>query len=206
MRNLVLMLLCWVTPIVAVAGEVGVLLEVRGPVTLERAGAQVDAVRRLPLEEGDVVRTGDGARVRLRLDDGTLISLGANTTWSLFTYRPDRPEKPSVVMDLVTGALRVVTGHVAKMSGANVKVVTPAGSIAVRGTDFWAGNIFDADAFDVLLVSGTALDVRGVTGRVILDEAGEGTTLRPAGAPGLTARIWPRTKVDKALETVEVAD
>lgn len=82
---------------------------------------------------------------------------------------------------------------------------TPVGTIGIRGTDFWGGYL-EADNIDVLLISGEhAIEVKNANGSVMLQKAGEGTTLKKDQiAPQV--KIWPQAKVDKAIATIAWPD
>ena len=96
----------------------------------------------------------------------------------------------------------MVTGAITKTSNPNFTVNTPIGSIGVRGTDFWSGNLNNDESIDVVLLeSEHTVEVSNQYGKVVLTQTGEGTTLLP-NKPPLSPRKWPQQKLNRALKTV----
>jgi len=129
----------------AAAGKV---LFVSGPASLVRNGARAlnkgDA-----LEVGDVIVTGDKARVQILMADGAKIALRAGTRWRIdeFAMPPTvgTPAQASVVnangksvASLLKGGFRTQTGTIGKTDRAAYEVRTPIGTLGIRGTDYTA--------------------------------------------------------------------
>ena len=102
---------------------------------------QPDARR--PVSPGDGVQTservstGQAGATSIILKDGTVVTLGPNTTVDLsqFDYNSTTQEG-NFLLDLLEGSIRVVTGLLAKANPESVKVKTPTSVVGVRGTDF----------------------------------------------------------------------
>ncbi len=90
----------------------------------------------------DRLRTGPGARMQVTFIDGTQLTLGENATVVIDNY-VFNPSKGAGKMALSStqGAFRFATGRLNQMKDRDVKVNTPQGALAVRGTDFWSGPI-----------------------------------------------------------------
>lgn len=184
-------------------GQAGVMLATVGNVTVQRGGKTLPAPRRTVLEVDDAVHTGTNARAQLRFDDGTVTTLGADTTYRILRYRykPAATQANDMQFELVQGAFRTVTGNGLNAVGSTFDVKTPAGNLGIRGTDFWGGYL-DGDSVDVLLIKGDhALAVRNGNSTVTLAKDGEGTTLK-ADQSALTVKNWPTAKVGRAVTTV----
>jgi len=108
--------------------EGDVLIEAKG--VPNRAAKLDDAVY-----EGDTVTTFTGAELHLRMADGGYLSLRENTKITLTTYRVNGDDSDSSLIDLAKGALRSVTGWIAKQRAAASSIRTPMVTIGVRGTD-----------------------------------------------------------------------
>jgi hypothetical protein len=93
--------------------------------------------RRSPVFDIDIVNTGAESLAQLRMDDGALIALKAQTQLKIEEYRFNRGEESAVVMELISGGLRTITGQI-KGNNANYKLKTPVGSIGIRGTHYEA--------------------------------------------------------------------
>ena len=124
--------------------------------------------QRLP--EGSEILTGPDSRLVLAFDDGGKMVLDQDTHFRLvsFRYQASAPAKDHAVFDLLRGALRVVTGALARRTPQVYAVRTPQVTIGVRGTDFM-----------VAVVNPTYVSV--LTGQVALTN-GAGTAVFGAGS------------------------
>ncbi|MES2787733.1 MAG: FecR domain-containing protein [Pseudomonadota bacterium] len=91
----------------------------------------------LSLREGDRLTTSDGASAIIRLDDGTRMTVRPNSEIVLqqYRYRENAPDN-SMLMQLVRGGFRAVTGLIAKSSPNAARIQTSTATIGIRGTDF----------------------------------------------------------------------
>lgn len=107
----------------------------RGSVTADRNNAQ-EALKRLsPVFQQDVLRSGSGARAQFRMIDDALINLQENSVLNLTEYKLDTAGGDgSVLMDLISGGLRTVTGVVGKKDKKDYQLRTPIATIGIRGT------------------------------------------------------------------------
>lgn len=151
----------------------------------------------------DIIHTQTQARAKFRFDDGTLLTMGENSVFAIKEFVSTK-QKKHAVFEFTQGAFRILTGSITDTSSPSFTVNTPMGSIGIRGTDFWGGNLSDDGSIDVLLIdSEHTIEVSNSHGKVVLRQAGEGTTLKPNMAP-LTPKIWPQAKVQKALNTINL--
>lgn len=96
-----------------------------------------------PLSSGDEVAaservlTGKGASVSLVLRDGSTLMLGPDSTLDLkeFSFNPTTNEG-NLVLSVVKGTLRMITGLIGKTRPESVRITTPTSTIGVLGTDF----------------------------------------------------------------------
>ena len=147
----------------------------------------------------DRVQTGADARVEIRLEDATVLTLGENNRLVIdrFVYQPGGARNRLQLFS--AGAFRLVSGDINFRNGGRVTVRTRVASLGVRGTDFWGGPI-DGQA-GVFLLEG-AVRVMTTAGSVLLDTPGQGTSIAGAARPPGTVTIWPQDKVDRAVATV----
>lgn len=91
----------------------------------------------LTLKEGDRLTTSEGASAIVRLQDGTRMTIRPNSDLLLqqYQYRENASDN-SLVMQLVRGGLRAITGLIAKGSPNAARIQTPTATIGIRGTDF----------------------------------------------------------------------
>lgn len=88
------------------------------------------------VRQGDVVETGPDGRLMIRFDDGTTMASGPGSRVVLNQHVYDPAGKSSFVMSVVKGTFLFVTGLIAGTDPNAVEVLTPAGTIGIRGTAF----------------------------------------------------------------------
>ena len=118
-----------------VAGEVKFL---RGVGFAETPGQLPRALGRgQTLNEGDRLTTADGSMAIIALKDGTSMTLRPNTEMIVQKYQFNNvASEDSMVMQLLRGGFRAVTGLIAKGSANAAKIQTATATIGIRGTDF----------------------------------------------------------------------
>jgi hypothetical protein len=96
------------------------------------------------LKQGDVVtegmrvQTGSGSKAVLRFDDGQVVALKSATSLTLNSYKYDAQNAGAgqVIMSLLSGGLRVVTGAVGRTNRSAWSLRTTTATMGIRGTDF----------------------------------------------------------------------
>ena len=92
-----------------------------------------------PIREGDQVDVAPSSSALLRLEDGTRLTLRADTrvvvrTWRFHEGRSDS----AMTLDLLRGGLRAVTGLITRASPGAARIQTPVAVVGIRGTDLTA--------------------------------------------------------------------
>lgn len=83
------------------------------------------------------VQTGKGASVSLVLRDGSTLMLGPDSAVDLKEFRfNSTTNEGNVVLSVVKGTLRMITGLIGKTRPESVRITTPTSTIGVLGTDF----------------------------------------------------------------------
>jgi hypothetical protein len=101
-------------------------------------GLQRILKRRSPIYGTDLVTTELDSKAQLRMTDGGMIALKENSELLIANYEFNAVDQTgSVVMELVKGGLRSVTGAIKSEKG-NYQLKTPIGSIGIRGTHYEA--------------------------------------------------------------------
>lgn len=123
------------------------------------------------VRQDEIIEVGLDARSEIELEDQTKLALGPGSQLTLdkFVYDPDKKTDGSIVLDLIKGTFRFVTGVAEKPT---YLIKTPAAAITARGT------IFDVyvedDGFAWLLLHEGAIQVCNLTGDCRdLDEPGK---------------------------------
>ncbi len=118
-------------------GRSGTFKSVQGDVTVVNGEERRAAVVGAGLHESERVLTGADGMTSLVLKDGTVLSIGNNSTFDLAKFQFDSTtNEGNVLVSLLRGSMRMVTGLIAKLKPEQVKVQTPTTVIGVRGTDF----------------------------------------------------------------------
>lgn len=129
----------------------------KGKVTASANDVSRDLKRRSVIFDTDVITTGKNSKAQLRMTDGGMIALKQNTELQITDYHfSDENGKGSVVMELVKGGLRSVTGAIKAKNGGDYNLKTPTGSIGIRGTHYEV-ELIDGEMF--LAVWDGAVDV-----------------------------------------------
>lgn len=111
-------------------------------------GTTVEAKKLLELKPGTTVKTGDISSATLTFEDGHSITLQSNTSFVIEAYRFDRlyMQNSSIVISLLKGGIRSITGLIGEMNRSAFKLNTPVATIGIRGTDFHVALHTDAGA------------------------------------------------------------
>lgn len=174
-----LVLVClaaWVPQLaVAQGGPVGQVEYTRGA-GLAQAPGQAPRVlgKGLALNEGDRVTTAEGATAIVSLQDGTRMTLRPNSELVVqqYQYKGEGAESNNMLLALVRGGLRTLTGLMTKNAPGAARIQTPTATVGIRGTDFdmrlctgdcaaEASRISDAGRPNAVLASAKVVSVQG---------------------------------------------
>ena len=132
----------------------GLLLMLAGQAALAQAAGEVEFARGvgfaqspgqvprtlgkgLPLNEGDRLTTSEGGSALVRLADGTRMTVRPNSEIVISQFRfQESGTDNNLLLQMVRGGFRAVTGLIAKSSPHAAKVQTSTATIGIRGTDF----------------------------------------------------------------------
>ncbi|MFI0400644.1 MAG: FecR domain-containing protein [Thiolinea sp.] len=113
----------------------GNTLLAQGSIQAERAGAQAALKRLSPVYRTDVIRSGKESTAQFRMIDDAYIDLYENSELRLHDYQFKADGKRSnVVMELISGGLRTISGAIGKQDKAAYQLKTPTATIGIRGT------------------------------------------------------------------------
>lgn len=131
-------LACFCMPFIShAATEAGVVKTTKGQVNILRAGKKIEASVGSALTAEDTLETGANSAAGLTLNDGTMLSVGANSTLILskFAFHPTQ-QTGELDATIKKGTLGVISGKLAKTSREAVVYRTPNAILGVRGTAF----------------------------------------------------------------------
>ena len=84
---------------------------------------------------GETVLTGRNGELHVRTDDHGYVAFRANTKMKIDSYLAEGDKDDNVVMSLLYGSLRSVTGWIGKHNADKYTIRTPTATIGIRGTD-----------------------------------------------------------------------
>lgn len=109
------------------------------PAWIVRGEAEIPAEPGARLLAGDTLRTGPEGALGIVLRDNTLFSMGPDSELVLneFVFEP-RESKFALVANMVKGSFSFLSGLIGKLSPESAKILTPVGTVGIRGTRFFA--------------------------------------------------------------------
>jgi hypothetical protein len=91
----------------------------------------------LPLMEGDRLTIADDSAAIIKLQDGTRMTLRPNSEMIVQQYQfKEGSEDNSMVLQLLRGGFRAVTGSISKDSPGAARIQTANATVGIHGTDF----------------------------------------------------------------------
>ena len=113
----------------------GRVTRLKGLVTVERNGASEPGRKGYILESGDTIKTGSDGVVQWWMADDSLFLLPTGSSIHIDEYVPPEPKGGGFghsFFSLLKGAMRSVTGLIAKNDPASYRVATPVATMGVR--------------------------------------------------------------------------
>ena len=144
--------------------------------------------------EGESIVTGKDGEVHLTMEDSGFIGVRPDTRMRFTRYQARGETTDASVIGLLKGAVRSVTGWIAKYNGTSYQIRTPTATIGVRGTDHETlvipqgqGND-EAGTYDKVNIGGTTLQTKH--GKVDVEPDRAGFVSHRGGArPQLLAQV-----------------
>jgi len=91
----------------------------------------------MDVKNGDQIVTGNGARVYLKLAEGSTVKLGEQAKLNLYS----RSLKPQTAfrgaLDVLQGAFRFTAAKAGKLKSRDLTIRAGTASVGIRGTDLW---------------------------------------------------------------------
>lgn len=122
---------------VSVAAPAATVEGVQMPAWVERGATRLPLAPGMELKGGDELKTGIGARLYVKLSEGSLLQLGENATLRLQDLAPERDGLFKATLNALEGALRFTTDALAKNRRRDVNITIRTVTAGIRGTDLW---------------------------------------------------------------------
>ncbi len=167
------------------AGVAGQVTHLSGTLSVKRADGSAKLLSvRSEVQEGDLLTTEADTYARIKFVDGAEVVLrpGSQLRVATYSYVEKKPQADNILLNLLKGGLRAVTGLIGKRNRDAVSFSTATATIGIRGTHFGA-----------LLCNDDCVGVPSVSGRppengLHLDVADGAILVRnPAGQQQITA-------------------
>ena len=132
-------LLCAALLCVATAVEaqpVGNVVYVQGIASAQKPGETTRFIQKGdPINQGEVINTAGRGYAVIELKDGSKMTLRPDTSFSIPEYR-EGTSSDGMLMSLLKGGMRAVTGALGKRNPQSVRVQAGSATIGIRGTSF----------------------------------------------------------------------
>lgn len=182
------------------AASAGSVVGIVGQCLVQRDG------RPTPLKLGDAVAVSDtidvpvAGKLKLRMSDGSVISLAPGTRMTVAAYQTDPAgQRQNAQLSLSQGLIRAV---VAPVDHPTIfEVSTAVGTAAVRSTDWFMES--KPGSAQVGVLSGNVVLRSGATGREVAIPARWGARLE-AGRDPVEARVWAPQEFQAVISRTDV--
>ena len=195
------------------AAQAATVFELSGSASATPSGGTARILRKGDgVNQGETVATGAASSVVIRFEDGQVAALSANSRLVISTYVYNRSDatKSNVLISLLQGGMRAITGLIGKARPQQVAYRAANATIGIRGTDTnisVEGNIVAVSVSDgqvsfsfggetVILSAGQAVITTpsGATQRV--PASGVAAALRAQGTPAGNTLAAAMTSLD----------
>ena len=184
----------------AMAQSAGTVIGISGDCFVLSGGSRAALGLGQPVQVGDILEVAAAAKLKLRMADGSIVSLASGTRTTIRAYAVDAAgQRQDATLSLGQGLLRAI---VAPVTGpARFEVDTAVGTAAVRSTD-WFVEASPA-SMQVGVLSGTIMMTSDATGASITIPARWGARLE-AGRDPVPPRVWSQAEFDAVIARTEV--
>ncbi len=183
----------------AAAAPAGEVLAMGGQ-CFRTAGAQ-----NTPLKIGDPVAVGDtievpqGAKLKLRMADGTILAAASGSRLTIANYALGGDTKRDAKVELASGLIRAVVASVGEPQ--KFEVDTATGVAAVRSTDWFIEA--KPDSTQVGVLDGVVTLASAATQRAVRIPARWGARVE-AGRDPVSPRVWASSEFDAVISRTDV--
>lgn len=176
------------------AGNISLILP---QVQLTRSGQRTEVKPPTPVYWGDVVATGQMARARVTLDDGSVLNVGPQA--SLTVTKHDASQQQTQI-DIAYGEVRSKVVHITK-PGGSFQVRTPTGVAGVVGTDFYLAY---QNSITRLIVYEGKVNFCNLSGQCVMATAGQMSSIRGSNEAPDPATSAPPSELVEAAQNTQI--
>jgi hypothetical protein len=201
------------------AAPIGTIISLEGAATITTPSINrtSDIKQGMSVFLDDIIQTDASSKVLLLLIDDTQVTLSENAMMTVDEYIFDAAQKDEnrARFSILRGAFLFVSGMMTKNSTPKVRLDTKYGSIGVRGTTLWSGELdMNADyransriampkrQYAVFVSSGEVLFTTEAGDTKI--EEGEGSLVRNINASPSYPEKWSSYMINQAIDNVSM--
>jgi hypothetical protein len=191
-------MLLW--PVLAAAAPAGSVVGVNGQCMLERAAQRTALKMGDPVNVGDSVEVAAGGKLKLRMNDGSVLSVAPESRLTVADYQVDASgQRRDAKLSLGQGLLRAVVAP--SMGQPNFEVATAVGAAAARSTDWFVEA--RPGAVQVGVLSGSVSLTSAATRRSVTIPERWGARLE-AGRDPVPARVWSPAEFEAFIVRTDI--
>jgi hypothetical protein len=170
----------------AAAAPAGTVIGLLGACLIAEGGTRNPAQLGAPVQIGDIVEVPAGGKLKLRMADGSIISVASGSQLTVAAYGVDPAgQRQNAQLKLAQGLIRAVVAPVTHPAVFEVK--TAVGTAAVRSTDWFL--LATPGAMQVGVLAGSVEMTSAATGNGETIPARWGARLE-AGRDPVPPRVW----------------
>ena len=192
--------LLFVSASLALAAPAGTVVGLSGLCVVESAGARSNAKLGQPVQVGDTLDVPADGKLKLRMNDGSVVSVASGTRMTVAAYRVDGAgQRQEARLSLGQGLLRAVVAPVERP--ASFEVDTAVGTAAARSTDWFVEG--SAAAMRVGVLTGSVAMTSAATKRAVTIPPRWGARLE-AGHDPVSPRVWSQAEFDEVTARTDL--
>jgi hypothetical protein len=131
----------------AQAAPVGEIARVSGDVKVRTAAGQESLGKpKTAVSPGDTIITAAASQALIRLQDKSTLLVRPSSTLQIKTFVFEKSSSDRMETNLISGAMRAVSGQIAKQRPESVKHAIGTATIGIRGTDIELAIILEGQA------------------------------------------------------------
>ena len=118
------------------AQQAGKVIRAKGEVFVIAAAGGSQALKKgSAVSVGDAVKTGENGQALIQMEDKSRLIIRKNSEVKIEAFEYKKKDTDKAETSLISGALRAVSGNIAKKNPASVKYSAGTATIGIRGTD-----------------------------------------------------------------------
>lgn len=182
------------------ADPIGTIIETEGAASINHAGQTKAAAADMDVYMNDVIETGTAGRVLVMFIDDTQVTLSDNAQLKVddYVFDADAASGNKGRFSILRGAFLFASGLMTKVQEPDVAIETAYGSIGLRGTTVWGGEM--DGQYGVFVKEGEVVISNNRARTKIA--AGQGTNIRNRDSLPELPKTWSPDKIGKATGTI----